>query len=468
MIAMLVAGTIASYSQKLNEINHFSMDTLPWEKMADKVYRKYAYGSNTTVAYLKLYKGAFIPVHNHPNEQVTHILDGKVEVEMQGRKYIVSKGDVLIIPPNVPHSFIALENTLDMDVFSPIRMDWIKNTAGYFNSQASGEAKLEIVAEMPFRPGNVAVSATGEVFSTIHPLGNPSIQLVKVNPGNSYSAFPNASWQRKAETEATSKTFDTPLGIRVDSKNRVWIIDMGLNYGKTRLFAFDAKTGKKVYENIFPESVAPKGSFIQDLVIDDKNGFVYLADISNPGILVVNLANHHVRRLKSQPSFASEDLDIKIDGAIVNFGGKAARVAINPITLSSDNETLFFGAMNSKTWYKLNASLLRKGSSDDEIARSIQKESPKPISDGAATDTNGDHYFTNLNESGIDKWNAEMRTFEPVVRDARLNWPDNIALGPDGYIYVAVNQLHKTPAFTGTIDLGKAPYFIYKLKVKDL
>lgn len=131
---VIIAFSVTAFAQKYNEVNHFSMDTLKWEKMADKVYRKYAYGSSMTVAYLKLLKGAFIPMHNHPYEQATHILEGKVEVEMQGKKYVVSKGDVLIIPANIPHSFTALEETLDMDIFSPIRMDWINNKATYFKN----------------------------------------------------------------------------------------------------------------------------------------------------------------------------------------------------------------------------------------------------------------------------------------------------------------------------------------------
>lgn len=131
IIAVLWVAMTA-YGQKINEVNHFSFDSIPWEKMADKVYRKYKYGSGMTIAYLKLEKGAIVPLHKHPYEQITHIIAGKVEVEMENKKYIVAKGDVLIIPANIPHRFVALEETLDMDVFSPVRMDWINNTATYF------------------------------------------------------------------------------------------------------------------------------------------------------------------------------------------------------------------------------------------------------------------------------------------------------------------------------------------------
>lgn len=131
---LMLWGVVTGYGQKINEINHLSFDTIQWEKMTDKVYRKYAYGSSMTVAYLKLEKGAIVPMHNHPYEQITHILSGKVEVEMQNKKYILSKGDLLIIPANIPHRFFALEETLDMDIFSPIRMDWINNSATYFKN----------------------------------------------------------------------------------------------------------------------------------------------------------------------------------------------------------------------------------------------------------------------------------------------------------------------------------------------
>lgn len=125
---LIVWGATA---QKGNEVNHFSMDTLKYEKMMDKVERKYAYGSGGMIAYLKLEKGAHIQQHQHPNEQITHILEGKVKVKINDKEYIVKKGDVLIIPPNVPHEFWALENTLDLDIFTPIRMDWINKTENY-------------------------------------------------------------------------------------------------------------------------------------------------------------------------------------------------------------------------------------------------------------------------------------------------------------------------------------------------
>lgn len=329
------------------------------------------------------------------------------------------------------------------------------------------DSDLEVVISLPFRPGNVTVSDNGEVFATVHPLGNPALQLIKVNPDGSYRAFPSESWQHDSGRSGTPSSFDTPLRVRTDSRNRLWVLDMGLSYGSTRLFAFDIATGAKVFEYELPASVAPKGSFVQDLAVDDRNDFAYLADISDPGIIVVDLKRMSARRIARHSSFLSEDRNTVIDGTIINFGGVPARVGVNPITLSADGETLFFGAMNGTTWYHLPAQLLRNGADDDAIHKAIAVEAGKPISDGAATDVNGNHYFTNINDRGIDLWSAKDRVLRPVIRDHRLDWPDNVAIGKDGALYVAVNQLYKTPAFSGGDDTGKPPYFIYKLKLQS-
>ena len=241
------------------------------------------------------------------------------------------------------------------------------------------------------------------------------------------------------------------------------MIDLGLNLGQTRLFGFNSVSKENIFSLTFPQELAPQGSFIQDLAVDIKNGFVYLADIANPGILVVNINTKEVKRLKQHASFLSEDIDIVIDSQIINFGGKPARIGINPITISADKETVFYGAMNGKTWYSISAKAIRENKKDDEILATIKKVGTKPISDGSATDKNGDHYFTNLNDKGIDKWNAKTKKLEPFIRDSRLLWLDNASLQGD-YLYIVVNQLHKTPAFSGTTDSGKPPYFIYKIK----
>lgn len=324
------------------------------------------------------------------------------------------------------------------------------------------QPELETVAALPMRPGNVAVSKNGRIFATIHALGSKTIQLIEVKSVKDYVSFPSADLQKNGRP-ATDALLDAPLGLTFDKNDELWVIDMGQDLGKTRIWHFDIKTGKVKDKIDLPENIAPKGSFIQDIAIDEGNHWAYLADIANPGIIAVNLKTKETRRFGGHPALQTEDVDMVIDGKVTYFGGKPARVAINPITLSADRDTLFFGAMNGTTWYSVPAKLFRDGAGDAVIGKAIQPVGKKPISDGAATADNGYHYFTNLSGHAISRLtpNGELTD---IITVKRLLWPDNVAIR-NGYVYISANQLNTTPAFTGAGDEGKPPYYIYRFKI---
>lgn len=114
--------------------NLYQFDATKQEKISDKIVRQYIMGSQSMLVKWTLQKGAVIPLHFHPNEQITWITKGSVKVLSQGKEFIVKAGDVLIIPPNVPHEFLALEDTIDIDFFTPAREDWLNNTANYIQA----------------------------------------------------------------------------------------------------------------------------------------------------------------------------------------------------------------------------------------------------------------------------------------------------------------------------------------------
>ncbi|MFX1680444.1 L-dopachrome tautomerase-related protein [Mitsuaria sp. CC2] len=330
-------------------------------------------------------------------------------------------------------------------------------------AQAATLGELEVVAELPLRPGNVTPGPGGRLFATVHPLGAPAAaQLIEITGLKSYKPWPSAALQR-GTAEASDDHIDSPLGITCDRRGRVWIVDMGLNLGKTRLWAFDAATGRQLHRIELSQDVAPKGSFIQDLVVDDRAGWVYLADIAGPGLVAVDIATGRARRFSGHASLQAEpDAAMIIGGKPIQFQGKPASVAVNPITLSADRQTVFFGAMNGKNWYAVPAKLLRVGVDDADTAAGIRRVGPKPVSDGAATDARGNHFFTNVNEGGIDRLGPDGKLV-PLVRDARLDWPDSVHLSDSPWLYISVNQLYKTPAFSGAADAGVPPYRIMRV-----
>jgi quercetin dioxygenase-like cupin family protein len=106
-------------------------ESVPLESMSDLISRKVITGEKAMVAQVFLKKDAVVPEHHHESEQITYIIEGALKFDIEGREVIVRAGEVLYIPSNVPHRAVALEDTLDLDVFSPIRTDWLTKDDAY-------------------------------------------------------------------------------------------------------------------------------------------------------------------------------------------------------------------------------------------------------------------------------------------------------------------------------------------------
>jgi quercetin dioxygenase-like cupin family protein len=101
------------------------------EQMNDKLGRKYISGKNVMLAQIFLKKGCVVPAHSHVSEQITYILKGSMRFHLLDNEVTLNEGDVLHISSGVEHSAVALEDTLDLDAFSPVREDWLKGTDDY-------------------------------------------------------------------------------------------------------------------------------------------------------------------------------------------------------------------------------------------------------------------------------------------------------------------------------------------------
>ncbi|WP_298275353.1 cupin domain-containing protein [Ferroplasma sp.] len=113
------------------EAKKYKWSTVNKEKLSDTFSRQMIYGDRVMVAQLDIKKGSIVPEHSHENEQVTWIMKGRLRLTVDGKDIDVGAGEVLIIPSNTKHSAVALEDTLDIDIFSPIRSDWINGTDSY-------------------------------------------------------------------------------------------------------------------------------------------------------------------------------------------------------------------------------------------------------------------------------------------------------------------------------------------------
>jgi quercetin dioxygenase-like cupin family protein len=113
---------------------HYRWDEIPKEKVSDMLDRRLITGDRMMIAHVYLKKGCVVPKHSHENEQITYILEGALLFtlgEEQNVEVTVSAGEVLTIPSNLPHMAVALEDTLDVDIFDPPRQDWLDKTDSY-------------------------------------------------------------------------------------------------------------------------------------------------------------------------------------------------------------------------------------------------------------------------------------------------------------------------------------------------
>jgi quercetin dioxygenase-like cupin family protein len=113
---------------------HYRWDDLPKEELNPQLARRLISGERLMLTHVYLDKGCVIPKHAHDNEQLTYILEGALRFwigEDESEVVDVAAGEVLHLPSNLPHKAEALEDTLDVDVFSPPRQDWLDGSDAY-------------------------------------------------------------------------------------------------------------------------------------------------------------------------------------------------------------------------------------------------------------------------------------------------------------------------------------------------
>jgi quercetin dioxygenase-like cupin family protein len=117
--------------KKSSEVQYIRLAEMPTEHLNPLVDRQFVFGEKGMLARLVLRAGASVPLHSHENEQITYILEGALKFTLPEGEIVVSAGEILVIPADVPHSAEALEDTIDLDVFCPPRADWINGTDAY-------------------------------------------------------------------------------------------------------------------------------------------------------------------------------------------------------------------------------------------------------------------------------------------------------------------------------------------------
>jgi unsaturated pyranuronate lyase len=111
---------------------HHRWSEIPQEQINPSIARQFITGERVTVGRFEMKAGAVVPRHAHENEQVSYVISGALRFHFDDRDVVVRGGELMQIPPNVPHAVDVVEDCIVVDVFCPVRQDWVDKTDNYF------------------------------------------------------------------------------------------------------------------------------------------------------------------------------------------------------------------------------------------------------------------------------------------------------------------------------------------------
>ncbi|MDX2013240.1 MAG: L-dopachrome tautomerase-related protein [Myxococcaceae bacterium] len=335
-------------------------------------------------------------------------------------------------------------------------------------AEARPQQQAEVVATLDAPPGNLAVSATGRIFFTTHAESRPTVKVHELVDGKPVP-YPSLEMQ---QFDAARPSYGAVFSLRIDARQRLWSIDHGEHgvFG-ARLVAVDLATNTVVKHHVLPADVAGLGSYVQDLQVDREGRFLYLADIGvlngRPGLIIVDAESGRARRvLDGHPALQAEPWTINAQGRrMVLLGGLFwMHPAFDPIALDRRGEWLYVGAMSSRTLWRVRvADLLDEQLSADTLGSRVERYADKPQCDGLTIDDDDTLYLTGI-EDGVVWALKKDKSLVALAGHPKMRWPDGLAFGPDGFVYVADSDIPDVMLKSASHIASAAPFHLFRFK----
>lgn len=351
-------------------------------------------------------------------------------------------------------------------LFSWSHLDWLFSPATPASAYKGANGQEYWKGAMP---AGFKADAKGNYYLSV-PRWAPGIpatlNMVVINEGKPVLA-PFPSWAMNKEGDPAA--LQSVLGYEIDEKGVMWILDQGhvngapSKDGSQKLVAWDLNSHSLVESVKIPSTIASyDDSFLNDLVVDNKNGYIYIADsgiFSEPlhgGIIVYNMKTKQFRRVLDRHA-SVQDVPaywFSIRGKKV-WGDRPMRTGADGIALSADRNTLYWCPLTSRELYAINTNLLRDFTvSLADIDRNVIDLGSKGTNtDGMAGDSTGRIWFTMLEGMGVGYYDPVGMTMNRYVWDDRMVWVDGISFDNKGSMYFNNNRLHEL--FGGELDWNK-------------
>lgn len=308
-------------------------------------------------------------------------------------------------------------------------------------------------------PTGVTVSDQGRVFVSFPRWGDKVPFTVAEIVDGTPVPYPDPDVNKWTGAEDPHDQLVSVQSVVVDPVGRLWLLDTGAPSfgpvipGGAKLVEVDLETDR-IVRVIRPTEAMTPTTYLNDVRFDlsrGRAGFAYLTDSQAVGaLIVIDLATGESwARLRGHTSTQATDQFRAIVQGVVRTG---YTVGADGIALSPDGNLLYYCPLSSRRLYSVCTDVLRdRGVDDDAVAEHVTDHGDKGASDGLEMDTEGTLYATAWEHSAVVKRSPEGG-WNTVLHGRELLWPDSLALSSDGYLYVSINQLPRSPLFNDAED----------------
>ncbi|UCH11175.1 MAG: hypothetical protein JSU61_04610 [Fidelibacterota bacterium] len=297
----------------------------------------------------------------------------------------------------------------------------------------------------------VAVSEEGRIFVN-YPrwFESVTVSVAELLPSGETVPYPDETWNSWNPDLPFREQFVCVQSVVVDKNDNLWILDPAPAWltrgapGGPKLLKVDLTTDQVIQIIHFDAHIAPPGSYLNDVRVDNRRNWAYLTDSGLGAIVAVDLSTRQARRvLANHPSTKAEDVVLVIEGQEYLSGdGSRPQIHSDGIALDAHGRYLYYQALTGHSLYRIpTAALHDTALSASELASKVELFATPGPADGIAFGTDGHLYLTSLELNAVRRVTPSGKV-RMVVQDTRLKWPDSFAVSPDNTIYVTTSQIH--------------------------
>ncbi len=332
-------------------------------------------------------------------------------------------------------------------------------------AQAAETGSVELVATFtePHQVTGVAVAPDGRIFVNFPRWEQDvSVSVAELGKDGKLTPYPDAAWNsfRAAEPAGAAQRFVCVQSVTCDPQGNLWVLDpaapgLALEVtGGPKLVRIDLATNKVARIYALGDDVAPQGAYLNDIRFTPDGQRAVLTNSGQPGCLVVfDVASGRARRvLDGHPSTQFQPgLTMTVEGKPLHrLDGQTAEFSADGIAIDAKGEYVYWQATTGTTMYRAPLHALFDATlSKAQQAAAVEKFADTFIADGYWMSRSGHLYLTSCGDNTVKRMNPD-RTFTIVARDSRFNWPDSMAEGADGSIYVTCSHIPQMKSWQGS------------------